>query len=590
MRRGLVLLALVAACDDAVINQQDEAGFASSSILISADESWIYLASSDDDHIVRLSADTLTVEANWPLAGAPVGLAFAGDALAVALRQGADAVLLDPATGAITRVAVPCGGLSAVVATADAAFFACPNDDRVVEIALPEARLRHVLEAPGRPTALALSAEALAVTANGRLRLVDRKALATLPTGPQPQQVRWRDDRALETTAGHAATRVDAVTPTAQGFITAFQRVEHDADRDRPPEQGGYGSVIDGQPRIEPRLDGCGPTYARFDGGLRVFSGPHALAYSPATGLLWVVHQFTDNIAVLDCAAEGGPALRAVFRVGRGPRGIALSADGRHAFVDVAFDAAVARLDLPDARADRPLEAGLTRTRPLGPSALDLTARRGRQLFHDAVNTHLTPSGIVTCATCHPDGGEDGLRWFLHLPDVPRKLRRTPPAWGARRRLAPFHWDGEFADVESLTLATVRALMEGDGLLIDAAAIAAWLDVVPPPPGRPAADAADAAVIAEGEAAFAAAGCAECHPAPDFSDAKAHALGALSADPDGQLDAVDTPALRGVRARPPFWHDGRAADLAMAIDAHGLDTAPADPATRAALVRYLETL
>ncbi|MCA9559063.1 MAG: cytochrome C peroxidase, partial [Myxococcales bacterium] len=103
--------------------------------------------------------------------------------------------------------------------------------------------------------------------------------------------------------------------------------------------------------------------------------------------------------------------------------------------------------------------------------------------------------------------------------------------------------------------------------------------------GRPAWDAADAAVIERGAAEFEAA-CAECHPAPLYADGLRHAVAAPSEDPDGRLEAVDTPTLRGVRGRAPFLHDGRAADLAAAVAAHAEVTVGDLPA----LVRYLESL
>src|SRR5262249_30340000 len=153
----------------------------------------------------------------------------------------------------------------------------------------------------------------------------------------------------------------------------------------------------------------CGTRYARYDGGLRVYSGPSALALDPHSGLLWVANLYTDNVVVLRCSGTPDSLIPAVatYRVGRAPRGLALTRDGTSAFVDVGYDHAVSRLDfqltagaLEVQEPTLPLNPALTVRRALGTSAFSESAQKGRSLFHDAVNTHLTPSGVVTCATC----------------------------------------------------------------------------------------------------------------------------------------------------------------------------------------------
>ena len=193
---------------------------------------------------------------------------------------------------------------------------------------------------------------------------------------------------------------------------------------------------------------------------------------------------------------------------------------------------------------------------------------RGRNLFHDAVDTHLTPSGVVACATCHPEGDDDGLTWFLHTTNVPRKLRRTPPAWGARADLAPFHWDGEFSDAERLTRVAITELMGGDGLLVDTGAMAAYMAWLAP--RRAVAD--DASQIAAGAAVFARAdvGCATCHRGDALTDRLAHAVVPDTSDADARMAAVDTPSLRGVFARAPHLHDGRAPTLRAVLTTHNV--------------------
>ncbi|MGE3629375.1 MAG: c-type cytochrome, partial [Sandaracinaceae bacterium] len=157
------------------------------------------------------------------------------------------------------------------------------------------------------------------------------------------------------------------------------------------------------------------------------------------------------------------------------------------------------------------------------------------------------------------------------------------------------HWDGEFDDAGALSDATIRALMVGDALLVDTDASAAWMREAPIPVGRAAEDAGDAARIERGADVFARAGCDACHAGELFADGAVHDVVPRSSDDAAALGMVSTPSLRGVRARAPFLHDGRAPTLRAMLDEaneenrHG-DTAALTEDERADLVRYLESL
>ena len=584
MRAGpAALFALLAAC--AAPAPRDVAR--SSTLLLAPAEDRLFVTSPDDDAVVAIDAEGGAELARWPVPGGPEQLTWDGAALLVTLGRRGAVVRLDPASGAATEHAVPCGRTQAVVTLAARTFVSCPDDDRLVELDAAGAVVA-VRRIEGAPSGLARFGTTLGVALSRRGALaelaLEGSDLAAAPLRLEP----------LEVAAGFAASSAEVLgADPIGGFLLAFSRVDHDSDRDRDPARGGYGAVIDGAPRIAPRLrSACGDRYARFDGGALAQSGPSAVA--SAGGRLWIAHLFTDGVVLADCAPggsapEGGPlAVRTTFAVGRAPRGLALSADGSTAYVDAGFDWAISRLDAPAGAAAR-TAVTWTRRRARGEVALSEAALRGRSLFFDAVDTHLTPSGVVTCGTCHPRGGEDGLGWFLHTEGVARRLRRTPPAWGARAALAPYHWDGEFDDGAVLARTTTHELMEGDGLLIDFPAIAAWLEEMPLPAPRPA----DAPVVARGRAVFEAAGCAACHAGPLYADGALHAVLPASADPDAALAEASTPSLIGVRARAPYFHDGRAATLAGTLtvpdDRHGT-TSTLTPEARDDLVAFLESL
>ncbi len=605
----LALLLSLTACAPSA--ERVETG-ASSSIVLSEDERRLWVASPDDDLVSEIDAETLEEIARIAVPGEPTELAKAGEDLLVTLAARAAVATIAGGSREVGSIDVPCGATRSVVVVAQQAFVTCPFDDRVVRIDLSARAVTLVLHVPGAPTSIARAGDTLAIgsTRPGRVRLLSLRLLSlaapgleVFETGPFASA-----EAALDETPGHAATHVEAIAPDPLGrFAVSFTRVDHDSDRQRPPDRGGYGSVLDGAPRIEPRLfSPCGARYARFDGGARASSGPSALAWRGDH--LWIAHQYTDDVTLVRCAspdvvadpaalvaearhASGEVVWSGSFAVGRAPRGVAVSADGARAWVDVAFDHAVARLDANEIDSRR---AALVRRRELGPTRWSDAALRGRSEFHDAVDTHLTPSGIVTCATCHPGGQEDGLTWFLQTTGVPRKLRRTPAAWAARPGLAPFHWDGQFTDAALLSRTTIQELMGGDALLVDLEAIGSYMAEVSPPPPRPM-TAAEARAVDVGRAAFASSGCLDCHSGALFANGLRHDVLEPSADPDGVLASVDTSTLVGVRSRAPYLHDGRAESLRAVLvehnpgDRHGV-TSPLSPEALDSLVLYLETL
>lgn len=201
----------------------------------------------------------------------------------------------------------------------------------------------------------------------------------------------------------------------------------------------------------------------------------------------------------------------------------------------------------------------------------------GYQIFH------MASSAGLACASCHPEGGDDGRVWRFQETGP----RRTQPLQGGLRGSEPFHWSGDINDFSNLMddvftrrMSGAKASKEQANALLD------WIDRVPAPP--PARSSQDEAVL-RGAALFtdAQVGCASCHQGPRLA-------GQDTVDV-GTGEPFQVPTLRGLSYRAPFLHNGCAQDLTERFgpcgggDQHG-KTSHLSQAQIQDLVAYLESL
>jgi len=163
---------------------------------------------------------------------------------------------------------------------------------------------------------------------------------------------------------------------------------------------------------------------------------------------------------------------------------------------------------------------------------------------------HANSGGGLACASCHPEGGEDGRVWDL----VCVGGRRTQSFRGGIHGTEPFHWDGHEEDFSSLMDDVFSGRMAGPPLSDELkGALLTWIDSLPP---LPATVGLDPPAVARGRSLFedAKVGCAACHAGPRLTNNATVAVGT------GRPYQV--PALTGVAWHPPFMHDGCAPTLA----------------------------
>jgi mono/diheme cytochrome c family protein len=211
------------------------------------------------------------------------------------------------------------------------------------------------------------------------------------------------------------------------------------------------------------------------------------------------------------------------------------------------------------------------------PVAIPLSSASRADTGHDVFHTQA--GGMIACASCHPEGRDDGHVWILD-----GKSRRTPSLQGTIAGTAPYHWPGDQADLNVLVNDVYTVRMSGILLPDDErTALTGWVQTVPAPPGSSASSASQ-----RGRTLFERAdvGCATCHSGPKFTNNQTVDVGTGG--------AFQVPPLVGVAWRTPLMHDGCAATLA---DRFGACSTPAHGSTGSLsagdisdLIAYLETL
>jgi hypothetical protein len=163
---------------------------------------------------------------------------------------------------------------------------------------------------------------------------------------------------------------------------------------------------------------------------------------------------------------------------------------------------------------------------------------------------HLNTGGGISCASCHPEGGDDGHTWSFSAVG----LRRSQALEGNVASRAPFHWSGDLATFTDLfgEVMLKRMALPVVPPAADVQALSDWLGTVP---ALAPADGLDATLVERGRTLFfdATVGCASCHSGPDYSDHLKHDVGTSG--------SFVTPALLGVGLRAPLMHDGCARTL-----------------------------
>lgn len=350
--------------------------------------------------------------------------------------------------------------------------------------------------------------------------------------------------------------------------------------------------------------------------GLTVVTNPWETALSPDGSRLYSVYAGTDDMNVSKVLSDDYEELTVIGRVlpvGRHPRAVRVSPNGKEVYVAATLDHAVNVFD----------ETGKKRLAsiPVATPAHTAEWRRGKELFQTA----LQPMGSarwIACSSCHPDGMTDSRVW-----QNPEGHRKTPNLFGLAHT-HPLHWSGDRDESQDFEYTVRGKLMQGRGLAKqdlkprtkfaefaeneqttaglspDLDALAVYCNSFPvrlsphiEKVGKLTPEAT------RGQAIFASAKtqCATCHTGDYYTDSslqkpfKRHDVGTGGGKDEKVGPEYDTPTLLGSYRVTSYLHDGRAKTLEDVFttfnkgDKHGSTghLTPAEVGELAAFVRSL---
>ena len=284
---------------------------------------------------------------------------------------------------------------------------------------------------------------------------------------------------------------------------------------------------------------------------------PRAAVADPARGSIFVACADLGMVLELD-ASKDDPARaeKRRFRTAAGPVGLALDAGSAEAFAWSQFGRTLVVISLGDP-AGRPANE-----RPYGSTQIaadqeavhdDNRISIGRALFHLSGDPRIAKDGRA-CASCHPDGRDDGLTW-----PTPSGPRQPPMLAGRLAGTAPYSWSGGHASLREHLKKTIESL-HGTGLDERSSdALVTYLATLRGPvrSARPLDE-----KERRGHELFASAevGCAGCHQERSaWTDGSMHDVSSRA--PGDRSTTFDTPSLRFVGGTAPYFHDGRYASL-----------------------------
>ncbi len=310
----------------------------------------------------------------------------------------------------------------------------------------------------------------------------------------------------------------------------------------------------------------------------RYFAIPFGVAMAPDKSKIFVSAAGSDNITVISVPAllkfvRATPSsandlsasanyVTARIPVGRNPRGIVLSPDGRRLYVATRMDDSITVIDTRTAKVVTTFDLG-------GPKEIS-PLRRGEQIFNSA---RFAFQGAFSCANCHLDSTFDGMQWDLEPDGFGVDIvdnRSLEDLMGTQ----PYKWNGGNPDLPTecgpRTEKYIYRSQSYDGKeLTD---LVSYVLSIPVRPNRYRSPDGELTPAQErGKAIFEriqdksgrtipeSDRCATCHSGPKYTNNHSEDVGTGKATDRSPL--IDTPHLPDVVYSAPYLHDGSARSL-----------------------------
>ena len=309
----------------------------------------------------------------------------------------------------------------------------------------------------------------------------------------------------------------------------------------------------------------------------RYFAMPFGVAITPDSSKLFVSTGGADSVTAIDISRllafqhshQGSFAndlsasanyVESRISVGRNPRGLALSPDGKLLYVANRMDDSIGVIDTKEEKLATTLDLG-------GPKVLT-ALRRGEQTFYNAKYAF---QGHFSCANCHIDATFDGLQWDLEPDGFGVDIvdnRSIEDLTGTE----PFKWNGGNPDLPTecgprTEKYFYRSQSYNGQELTD---LVSFVLSLPTRPNRyrngqltaaqeRGKDIFERTKYKNGRPIPEENQCRYCHSGPKFTNQKQVNVG--SGKPTDRSPLIDVPQLSDVAYSAPYLHDGSARSL-----------------------------
>lgn len=584
----------------------------------------VWATNSDHASISRVrTADHVVDQFDLPGEGRPRGLAITGDEVWVA-DEAADSVhVLDAATGAVIHtVDMEHGAAPVSVAISpdgDTALIALHRAHAIAVVDVPTHTLTGIIQLnQHRPFGIAftsddeawithsimdgedgyvssINAATLSVTSTVILKSVNPKDPSQIAGDPDPIP-----EGGYLLVRGHPAPLADTLWLPVQyqnfhnsNFTpdSTVQAAIHRIDLNTRLHLGAGDRLV---------LTGVyahDNTTLIGDGWDAQFAGPIDIAFIDDTAYL--VGAYSNDVLVFPTDTQSVKPQNVdpltEIPVGDHPIGIAAHANTLYVLNALSRDLSVIDATSLQEIARVPLTPGT-------PDPVDPQILTGAILFNSSADPRLSSNAKVSCASCHIDGGGDGLLWqFAAIGAGSRKtldLRGLALSFAAQvDGHGQLHRSGDRDEVQDFELTAQSQIMGGTGFINehpplgrpnagldpDLDAIAAYLLSLAPVERSPHRDADQLSAAAVRGAAIykqtegpLAIGCVDCHTPPTYTDLDFHDISGHAPPPENEGPPFNTPTLVGLWDAGPHvqavgWADGQSLGgvLRAATGAHG---------------------